>query len=145
MSFTAASLLGSVAAVEVGAGVATGAVESKTAGVEVVVVGEVVVVVVVVAVAVTCHISATGSAGCDGGIVSGSCSSSEARNLAIAFRARSGNGPDRVCTQFCSMCASCVSIFSTVFISFSVSVNVAEYICVGVVVVGAGMGAAVVS
>ena len=87
---TAALLLGSVAAVG-DTGVAVGAVETGAAVVVVVVVGE---VVVVVAVAVTCRISAAGSAGCDGGIVSGSRSSSEARNLAIVFRACSGNGPD---------------------------------------------------
>ena len=50
-------------------------------------------------------------------------SSSEARNFAIAFRARSGNGPDRVSAQFCSMRASWVSIFSTVFKSSSVSAD----------------------
>ena len=142
MTSVAALLLGSIEGVGVSVGVAMGAVGTGAAGVVVIVVGE---VVVVVAVAVTCRISAAGSAGCDGGIVSGTCSSSEARNLAIAFRARSGNGPDRVCAQFCSMRASCALIFSTVFISFSVSVDVAEYICVGVVVVGAGIGAAVVS
>jgi len=71
---------------------------------------------VVVAVAVTCRISAAGSAGWDRGIVSVSCSSSEAHNFTIAFRAHSGNSPDRVCAQFSSMRASCASIFSTVFI-----------------------------
>ena len=48
-------------------------------------------------------------------------SSSEAHNFAIVFCTRSGNGPDRVCTQFSSMQVSCASIFSTVFISSSVS------------------------
>ena len=67
-------------------------------------------------VAVTCRISAAGSAGWDRGIVSVSCSSSEAHNFTIAFRAHSGNSPDRVCAQFSSMRASCASIFSTVFI-----------------------------
>ena len=92
----------------------------------------VVVVVVVVLVAVlagvgsevvveTWRTSTAGSVGCDGGIVSVCCSSSEARNLAIVFRARSGNGPDRVCAQFCSMRASCASILSIVFKSSSVS------------------------
>ena len=60
---------------------------------------------------VTCRMSTTGSVGCDRGIVSICSSSSEARNLVIAFRACSGNGPDRVCAQFCSMQASWVSIF----------------------------------
>jgi hypothetical protein len=81
------------------------------------------VVVVVLAVFVTCCMSTAGSAGCDGGIVSVSRSSSEARNFAIAFRTRLGNGPDRVCAQFSSIRASCVSIFSTVFISSSVSAD----------------------
>lgn len=99
---------------------------------------------VVVAVAVTCRISAAGSAGCDGGTVSVSCSSSEARNFTIAFRARSGNGPDRVCAQFSSMRASCASIFSTVFIFSSVSADVVGLVYVGVVVVAA-MAAGLVS
>jgi hypothetical protein len=64
-----------------------------------------------VVVVVTCHTSTAGSVGCDGGTVSVSCSSSEARNFAIAFCAPSGNGPDQVSAQFCSMQASCVSIF----------------------------------
>jgi hypothetical protein len=77
----------------------------------------------IVVVVVTCCTSTAGSAGCDRGIVSVSRSSSEARNFAIAFRARSGNGPERVCAQFCSIRASCASIFSTEFISSSVSVD----------------------
>ena len=83
-------------------------------------------------------------------------SSSEARNFASAIRARSGNGPDRVLAQCSSMRASCVSTFSTVFKSSSVSAsNAAGFVCAGVVVVemvavvevvvGVGMGAAVVS
>ena len=90
----------------------------------------------IVVVVVTCRTSTAG-AGCDGGTVSVSCSSSEARNLAIAFRARSGNGPDRVCAQFCSIRASCASIFSTVFIFSSVSANMVGFVYVGVIVVAA--------
>ena len=41
----------------------------------------------IVVVVVTCRTPTAGSAGCDGGIVSVSRSSSEARNFAIAFRA----------------------------------------------------------
>jgi hypothetical protein len=81
--------------------------------------------------------STAGSAGCDGGIVSVSRSSREARNFAIAFRARSGNGPDRVFAQFCSMRASCASTFSTVFMSSSVSVDMVGFVYVGAVVVAA--------
>jgi hypothetical protein len=138
---TATLLLGSAAAVEVGAGVATGVVETGAAGVEVVVV--VVVVVAVLAgvgsevVVETWRTSTAGSAGCDGDIVSVSSSSSEARNFAIAFRARSGNGPDRVFAQFCSMRASCASTFSTVFMSSSVSVDIVGFVYVGAVVVAA--------
>ena len=90
--------LGSVEGVEVSAGVATGAVETEAAGVEVVVV--VVAVVAVLAgvgsevVVETWRTSAVGSAGYNGGVTPISCSSSEARNFAIAVRARSGNGPD---------------------------------------------------
>jgi hypothetical protein len=63
-------------------------------------------------------------------------SSSEARNFASAIRARSGNGPDRVLAQCSSMRASCVSTFSTVFKSSSVSAsNAAGFVCAGVVVV----------
>ena len=84
----------------------------------------------------TWRTSTAGSAGCDGCIVSVSRSSSEARNFAMAFRARSGNGPDRVLAQCNSMRASCVSIFSTVFKSSSVSAsNAAGFVCAGVVVV----------
>ena len=61
---------------------------------------------VVVSVAVMCHISAARFAGCDKGIVSVSCSSSEACNFAIAFHAHSGTSLDQVCTQFGSMQAS---------------------------------------
>jgi hypothetical protein len=50
--------------------------------------------VVVVVVVVETWRTSTAGAGCDGGTVSGSCSSSEACNLAIAFCAHSGNGPD---------------------------------------------------
>jgi hypothetical protein len=85
---------------------------------------------IVVVVVVTCRMSTAGSAGCNGGIVSVSCSSSEARNFAIAFRTPSGNGPDQVSAQFCSMRASCVSIFSTVFMFSSVSANVAGFVYV---------------
>jgi hypothetical protein len=92
----------------------------------------------------TWHTSITGSAGCDGAVISMSRSSSEARNFAIAFRARSGNGPDRVLAQFCSIRASCVSIFSTVFIFSSVSANMVGFVYVGVVVVAA-MAAGLVS
>jgi hypothetical protein len=69
----------------------------------------VVVVVVVVVVAVLAGVgsevvvvvemwrtSTAGSAGCEGGIVSVSRSSSKACNFTIAFCARSGNGPDRI-------------------------------------------------
>jgi hypothetical protein len=78
---------------------------------------------VVMVVVVMCHTSTPGSAGCDGGIVSVSSSSSEACNFAIAFCVRSGNSPDQVSAQFCSMQVSCVLIFSTVFISSSVSAD----------------------
>ena len=82
---------------------------------------------------VTCRTSTAGSVGCDGGIVSVCCSSSEARNLAIVFRVHSGNGPDRVSAQFHSMRASCVSIFSIVFKSPSVSAgNAAGFLLVAV-------------
>ena len=106
-------------------------VVSWIAGVAVLTGAEMVVVVVV-----TCCTSTAGS-GCDGGIVSVSCSSSEARNFAIAFRARSGNGLDQVCAQFCSMRASCTSIFSTVFMFSSVSADMAGFVYVGVDVVAA--------
>jgi hypothetical protein len=55
------------------------------------------------AVVVTCRTSAARSRGSDVGAVS---VSSEARNFTIAFRARSGNGPDRVCAHSSSMRAS---------------------------------------
>jgi hypothetical protein len=45
------------------------------------------------------------------------------------------NSLDRVSAQFCSMRASCASIFSTVFIFSSVSADVAGFVYVGVVVV----------
>jgi len=71
------------------------------------------------------------SVDCDGGIVSVYCSSSEARNFAMAFRTRSGNGPDRFCAQCSSMRVSCVSIFLTVFKSSSVSAgNAAGFLLV---------------
>ena len=105
----------------------------------VVVVNVVVVVAVLVGagvVVVTRLKSAVGSAGYNGGVTPVSCSSSEARNFAIAVRARSGNGLDRVLAQCNSMRASCVSIFSTVFKSSSVSAsNAAGFVCAGVVVV----------
>ena len=61
---------------------------------------------IVIAVAGTCHISAAGFAGCDGGIVFVSCSSSEACNFTIAFCGHSGNSLEQVCAQFSSMQAS---------------------------------------
>ena len=76
--------------------------------------------------------SAVGSAGYNGGVTPVSCSSSKARNFAIAVHARSGNGLDRVCAQFNSIRASCMSIFSTVFMFSSVSANTAEFVCAGV-------------
>jgi hypothetical protein len=85
----------------------------------------------------TWRTSTAGSVGCDGGTVSVSSSSSKARNFAIAFRARSGNGPDRVFAQFRSMQASCASTFSTVFMSSSVSVDLVGFVYVGAVVVAA--------
>jgi hypothetical protein len=94
----------------------------------------------VVVVVVTCRTSTARSAGCDGGIVSVSRSSREARNFAIAFHARSGNGPDRVFAQFCSMRASCGSTFSTVFMLFSISVDMVGFVYVGAVVVAAMAG-----
>ena len=66
---------------------------------------------VVVVVVVMCHTSTARSAGCDGGVISVCRSSSEARNFAIAFRACSGNRPDRVLAQFSSMRVSCTSNF----------------------------------
>ena len=76
-------------------------------------VGMIVVVVVAVGVAVlvgvgsevveTWQMSTTRPVICDGDIVSMCCSSSEAHNLVIAFCAHSGNGPDQVSTQFCSI------------------------------------------
>ena len=108
----------------------------------------VVVVVVVVVVAVlagvssevvveTWQTSTTGSVGCDGGIVSICCSSSEACNFAMVFRAHSGNRPDRVFAQFSSIRASCVSIFSIVFMFSSVSADMSRFVYMGVVVVAA--------
>ena len=108
----------------------------------------VVVVVVVVVVAVLAGVSSevvvemwqtstARSVGCDGGIVSICCSSSEARNFAMAFRARSGNGPDQVFTQFSSIRVSCMLIFSTVFMFSSISADMSRFVYMGVVVVAA--------
>jgi hypothetical protein len=98
----------------VGAGLATGVVETEVAGV-------VVVVEEVVGVAA---------------LVGAGTSSSESRNFVRTIRARSGNGPDRVLAQCNSMRASCVLIFSTVFKSSSVNAsNAAGFVCAGVVVV----------
>jgi hypothetical protein len=119
VSFTAASLLGSVAAVEVGAGVATGAVESKTAGVEVVIgvaalvdAGMVVVTVVavlagagMVVVVVSWVVSCEGSA---------SRITNTARRFAMAFQIPSGNSPDRLSFHSNSICRSLASHCATV-------------------------------
>jgi hypothetical protein len=115
--------VGVVVSRAVGAGLATGVVETEVAGV-------VVVVEEVVGVAA---------------LVGAGTSSSESRNLASAFRACSGNGPDLVLAQCSSMRASCVLIFSTVFKSSSVSAsNAAGFVCAGVVVVEVVVGVEVV-
>ena len=62
--------------------------------------------VVVVAVAVTCCMSATGSAGCDGGIVSVSCSFSEACNFVIVF---------------CQLELICVELFVGLVVAFLIA------------------------
>ena len=76
-----------------------------------------------------------------GALAGAGTSSSEARNFASAFRTRSGNGPDRVSAQFCSMRASWASIFSIVFRSSLVHVDNAAGFLLGaarvvVVIVG---------
>jgi len=75
------------------------------------------------AVVVTRLTSTAGSDSSEAGIISVSRSSNEARKSAIAFRMPSGNGPDRVLAQFCSIRRSSASTFSTVFISSSVGVG----------------------
>ena len=71
-------------------------------------------------------------------------SSSEALNFTIEIHTCLGNGLDQVSTQICSMQASCVSIFLTVFMLFSISADVVVCVYVGVVVV-AVMAAGLVS
>jgi hypothetical protein len=100
---------------------------------------------VVESVAVVVVEGGTGAGVGTGALAGAGTSSSEARNLASAFRVCSGNGPDRVLAQCSSMRASCVSIFSTVFKSSSVSAsNAAGFVCAGVVVVGVVVGVEVV-